>query len=1076
MRQLRAVWTRFSITVLILGIFFGAFSCRHVTSQNSSLRAGESPEDPDKGRRIFGNIVAIKALLPDIFRRAAIYDVDLYTLLLKQEELLKQLSTVDGYDLETSNRAPLLALKLNILSQTEIITRRIDPKRIGEWRNSLKNALTTVAESPEDMNLAILQKIADVGSSAAGAAGLSTALVNLLPPEKRQELFRMSSSDRLAKLRTELKETTLPGSFQPRKVGINSDRITKDQALNILQQRFSDETLLRDLMMLHITLQATDGEVSLSAEEISKFIFEAGERELDILLDTELFKKRVNVIENEIKSISKTDIAKLRGSGESSIRRLVGDISESTIEVKSAAANTLYLQEVPPILAYLRGLIGGDCSSEYSPGYSNSPNERTFFIIDPKGEPKGYVSVTKTILNGKPNLYIHTISGKRLTAADATVVLTGIIQNLSRFGAKTATLPTASQLRSLVNYIEIRETFNEVSKTSGNKVVEQNYSDAKFREVIGKASAISKYDNPQANQQVILFEKLPGNVQVETSEVSSQYTGFKPIELTLESAIHLAMELVNRWNHHALERLSEIQWHDKHRLNELQKDLRNAEHLPEAEYREKLTKTIGDIGGIFADADWKQSPHLFLLGLLRAKDAFFPQNIDLTRKRFFELLEINEPQAFVLVKTLEKTDLIKLIDHPETYRFIERANFGLVATPGQLVIILRATQYLPAIQQAIEKKIETLHLSEHELNGVLYLFEDLYQYAGRTPPPQAMEIILNAFFNSTESQANASSLLQSLGKYLSGSQVERLFNRYNELPDTLQHALLTQLEQHVKRLPEHVVREILEDAMRSAVPAIQFTALAVLTDIKSGGPIVREELRRIILQQYDNQFLFMASLLAAKKNIGIEPDIAQHLVKLFPSMNIENQGYILLAMNEFSSPLPEFDAILTNISLGNGIAHDRKAEGLRTLALEILARRISGSRELKEIAFAILRSDLPHFPHGNPDIELKTKALTILQQDAATDGKFAEAITIMLEKGEPIAKQVLDNITIDAYPLTDAQMARLQRISGENKELAERIIAQRASETVQQTSDSLVTPINCTLLSAKYRKPTARLP
>lgn len=57
-----------------------------------------------------------------------------------------------------------------------------------------------------------------------------------------------------------------------------------------------------------------------------------------------------------------------------------------------------------------RGMASGDCSTEQSAGFSASPFERVFFILDNQGNPLGYLSLTLVgTSNGREVAYVHTI-------------------------------------------------------------------------------------------------------------------------------------------------------------------------------------------------------------------------------------------------------------------------------------------------------------------------------------------------------------------------------------------------------------------------------------------------------------------------------------------------------------------------------------------------------------------------------------------------------------------------------------------------------------------------------------------
>ncbi len=221
------------------------------------------------------------------------------------------------------------------------------------------------------------------------------------------------------------------------------------------------------------------------------------------------------------------------GGGASAAResgRMVSQLSESLIRgihqqvefyahqtVTSAvrATRAVAIREVPPHLGIFRGCTGGDCSSQYSFPYPNDPNERVFFIesVGPGAAElgakklKGYVSATTVQLeDGRKALYVITISGSHVSAADTEIILRGLKKNQEALEVGEILLPVAHGLAGLINFPEIRGVFE--SHSSGKKPIRFHYLNPEIRSQIETFQSqynTGTYDSMAANGQGVIF-------------------------------------------------------------------------------------------------------------------------------------------------------------------------------------------------------------------------------------------------------------------------------------------------------------------------------------------------------------------------------------------------------------------------------------------------------------------------------------------------------------------------------------------------------------------------------------------
>ena len=93
-------------------------------------------------------------------------------------------------------------------------------------------------------------------------------------------------------------------------------------------------------------------------------------------------------------------------------------LQPSNSESDSTEVN-LHIEEVPPIIALLRGVYGGDCSMESVLHYVLLPNTKTFFIHrEARAAPIGYILLVEAEVNGNTQPIFITANGNAATSAE----------------------------------------------------------------------------------------------------------------------------------------------------------------------------------------------------------------------------------------------------------------------------------------------------------------------------------------------------------------------------------------------------------------------------------------------------------------------------------------------------------------------------------------------------------------------------------------------------------------------------------------------------------------------------------
>lgn len=232
-------------------------------------------------------------------------------------------------------------------------------------------------------------------------------------------------------------------------------------------------------------------------EELSKDI-RLDESHIDFLRDEliwgpalELLAKKIS---SEYKQSNFLEAARKRMSQWAEL--LNGDTRIST-EILSAG-DELTLVEVHPDLAVLRGYVANDCATSCSFGFPYSPFERTFYIRDSKKTFLGYVALSVTEVQGKKTIFLHTITGPRLSFAQTQLILSALFRHKKIFGVSGIVLPENHRIDENVNFSAPRRSM--MQSVSGVGFERVTWLDEEIRKVIEQHGSSLTYDDPEINQ------------------------------------------------------------------------------------------------------------------------------------------------------------------------------------------------------------------------------------------------------------------------------------------------------------------------------------------------------------------------------------------------------------------------------------------------------------------------------------------------------------------------------------------------------------------------------------------------
>lgn len=165
--------------------------------------------------------------------------------------------------------------------------------------------------------------------------------------------------------------------------------------------------------------------------------------------------------------------------------------------IKLKKGDTLSIREVPLDVAVLRGWVGNDCSTSYSPGFVFTPYDRYFYVFD-GNTALGYAGLSRVnTVEGKKALFLHTIQGPNFTAEQTHMVIAGFMKSARALGVDEVLLGPDNSIDANVNFKAISSTMMESVK--GQTPIKLEWLDWPYRRLIASRDSTLRYDNPETN-------------------------------------------------------------------------------------------------------------------------------------------------------------------------------------------------------------------------------------------------------------------------------------------------------------------------------------------------------------------------------------------------------------------------------------------------------------------------------------------------------------------------------------------------------------------------------------------------
>lgn len=527
------------------------------------------------------------------------------------------------------------------------------------WRNVQEHSKQFVKSFGINSDQKILEEIKKLLQSPllGKSQGIIVGLSNLIPAAVKKDFFAMSLIKKNEILNQSLPSEIVSNGFVPAKLGWEDRSISKEEVIARLNSAVDIERSLTSLLIHHYS---SFKNLTSSKDFSNDFV-------KDYLNTWKLDPNQKKILEQWFN----LNVAKMIPTDQ------------------TAAEPSLILREVPPVVAIFRGFAGNDCSTQHSFPFVNSPNEFTFYVYDSKGAIKGYVQGTKVSVRGEASFYLHTIAGPRVSKDDALNIIKTFVQERHNLGFKEIYIPPMGKVENLVNFVSVREAFQQVM-TDSAEVIE--YYDTALRINFKETFDISRSHDDVDNNlfgHKIDETKLGPSLKIERKESLSVENASTQVDKN--SLILMLFKMGRRYEESqamidVLAPRTDLSAAEVKNLITL---IQNNEKLSSDAFIEKVERTLNENGFTFPVGYFKKNISVIALGLIQASDFF--QDKDFVEKVLQNLLEQRE---------IHKVEKI-LLASPELFR------------RTKLTISFLKSFYIDA-HEAINKEPRALEVAIHQ--------------------------------------------------------------------------------------------------------------------------------------------------------------------------------------------------------------------------------------------------------------------------------------------------------------------------------------------------------------------------
>lgn len=695
-------------------------------------------------------LIYLRKFVPRLFEEAAQFDINLFDLLEKEGALLKKLIAENPeYRAALAQKTELVEITVETNGQREFVNVSIDSAAINEWRTQIRSTLDSL-ESVEGETLE--QKIFTAVQAeqaklrAPNFKGFAVALAKEMDGAQKAAVLRNENlAEASATVRAFIEENGLPNGFDPTKLSLPAGSsqeavlerfaeltrtaIVFNQPNNPAKQR------LGALITLHI-LSEENAEPDALVDSIASL----DESKLRVLTDPDIFKPKAENFASVYQAGNRRMSKEVAGG-------LVGEFGKSfsdrKIEMKTVRTGFVRITEVTPDIGICRGLLGDDCSTQYSFPFPNDPDERVFVLTDEKGKSLGYISGTIVEANGKLQFYAITASGKRLTEQHTWMVLNALHLKCEELGFEGVVLPPIGRHAGLLNFEPVRGAYRAASSGPSIAIRYRNPAIRAALEsyITPDGGQIANYDNMENNKAAVPFN--PDLGAPEGLIIESKITPIAPPELgalSRKDIIEFMLDLQFGGREREIEDIAEIVNLDPKLVTGIRKILDNDSILPVKEWEAAINAKITELG---LDADFlTRKSYLTEKGFLRASDSLNEEHIDRAKEillrnarnhTFNELLQgtskvgIGDVIADISPRVKDETALAKLATlvgelYPDSFRRLQRIQENIFSAkyakvPPDIAEMVAASTADPATIEAETIRIyaERLAIEQKQL-------------------------------------------------------------------------------------------------------------------------------------------------------------------------------------------------------------------------------------------------------------------------------------------------------------------------------------------------------------------------
>ena len=170
-------------------------------------------------------------------------------------------------------------------------------------------------------------------------------------------------------------------------------------------------------------------------------------------------------------------------------KRVRRGVVEHRTRLVTLPIETLIMTELDPELAQLKGYFAHDCSSRECLGYPMAPGERTFALMSEDRAPRGAAAFSRARLDGRPTLFVNTLSGLRLGEDLARMALRGFREIAT--DSAGLSMPTTERVRENFNFEPMVDFARTLTASAAYGALD--FPDASSRRII-ESYSLRPYD------------------------------------------------------------------------------------------------------------------------------------------------------------------------------------------------------------------------------------------------------------------------------------------------------------------------------------------------------------------------------------------------------------------------------------------------------------------------------------------------------------------------------------------------------------------------------------------------------